>query len=235
MPRTNHPTDSSPDWLLWPIRAIAVVVVLPFRLLGMALSAIGGFLYRYLIRPLLWLWEHLVVIPLAWLWKYLVAIPVSWLWRTVLFPSLSWLGNALVKLIGWILAVPVLVIGVPVMWLWEHALVPAGRFLYRWVLRPIGLAIAEICVFLWKWIVAPVGRALLWFLTVGWQGTSWLFRQVYRYLLRPVGIAIAFTWHWTVGAAWRTVIVPASRWLRDEILRPTGAAIRSILTSLGLR
>ncbi|MEU4163685.1 hypothetical protein [Actinoplanes sp. NPDC026670] len=240
MPRADESHESAPDWLLWPVRAIAVLVVLPFRLLGMAFEAIGGFLHRYLLIPLtwlgrrlivipaLWLWHWLIVVPATWIWGWLIVVPLTWLWVNVLRPPAHWLGKALVTVFGWLLAIPVMLIGVPLMWLWEHAAVPGAILLYRWVLHPAG-------AFLWTWILVPIGRALAWFLRTGWNGTTWLFRQIYRFLLRPIGIAIAVTWRYTVGAVWRHVITPAARWLRDEILRPTGAAIRSVLSALGLR
>ncbi|MFC4072554.1 hypothetical protein [Actinoplanes subglobosus] len=228
MPRAD---DSAPAWLLWPIRAIAVVVVLPFRLLGMAFEAIGRFLHRCLIVPLAWLWHHAVVIPATWLGHWLIVVPFTWLWRTVLLPPARWLGKALVTVLGWVLAIPVMLVGVPLMWLWENAVVPGAALFYRWVLRPFV-----------TWVLAPIGRAIawflrgiVWFLRLGWQGTTWLFRQIYRFLLRPIGIAIAVTWHYTFGAVWRHLLAPTGRWLRDEILRPTGAAIRSALSALGLR
>jgi hypothetical protein len=233
--RTDQSPESAPAWLLWPVRAVAVVVVLPFRLLGMAVAAIGRFLHRYLIVPLAWLGHHAIVVPATWLWHYLIVVPLTWLWAEVLLPPARWLGKALVTVFGWLLAIPVMLIGVPLMWLWEHAVVPGARLFHRWILRPLGIALAAVGGFLWTWVLAPVGRAIAWFLRLGWQGTSWLFRQIYRFLLRPIGIAVAVTWHYTFGAVWRHVIAPTGRWLRDEILRPTGAAIRSVLSALGLR
>ncbi|GIE83246.1 hypothetical protein Aph02nite_91960 [Actinoplanes philippinensis] len=237
MPRADESPESVPGWLLWPIRAVAIVVVLPFRLLGMALTAIGRFLHRYLLVPLGRLWHHAIVIPATWLWRWLIVVPATWLWRclivvpatwlwvTVLRPPARWLGKALLTLLGWLMAIPVLLIGVPATWLWEHAVVPGARLLHEWVLRPVA-------VFLWTWILAPLGRGTVWFLRLGWQGTTWLFRQIYRFLLRPIGIAAAMTWRYTFGALWRHIVAPTGRWLRDEIIRPTGAAIRSLFSAL---
>lgn len=194
MPRTDESQESLPAWLLWPVRALAVAVVLPFRLLGELSRIVGRFLARFVGAPLVWLWEHLIVAPLA------------WLWTRVLRPPLAWLGRGLVTVLGWVLMVPVLLVGVPLMWLWEKVL--------------------------WPWVLAPVGRAAVWFLTLGWQGTTWLFRQVYRFVLRPVGRALAFVWRWTLGPVFRAVAW-AGRWVRDEILRPAGAAIRAVFTAIG--
>ncbi|MDI6102367.1 hypothetical protein QLQ12_27485 [Actinoplanes sp. NEAU-A12] len=254
MPQVDDSPDALPAWLLWPVRAIAVVVVLPFRLAGAALTAAGRFLSRYLVTPLAWLchhvivipaawlWQHLVVIPATWAWHHLVVVPLAWLWRTLLLPSARLLGRVLVKVTGWMVAIPVILIGVPVMWLGEHALVPGARLFHRWILRPLGLAIAATAGFLWTRLLVPAARAITWFLRLGWEGTSWLFRQLYRYLLRPIGLAAAFVWRHTFGAllralahVWRTLVTPAGRWIRDEILRPAGAAVRSVLASLGLR
>jgi hypothetical protein len=253
VPKVDEQPESLPAWLLWPVRAIAVVVVLPFRLAGAALTAAGRFLGRWVLAPLAWLGDHLIVIPAAWAWRHLIVIPAAWAWRNLvvipagllwraLLPPARWLGRALATLAGWVLMIPVVLIGVPLMWLWEKALVPGARLLYRWVLRPIGLAVAAAAEFLRIWVLAPAGRGLVWFLRLGWEGTSWLFRQLYRYLLRPAGLAAAWLWRYTFGAlfrglghVWRTLITPAGRWVRDAILRPAGAAVRSVLAALGLR
>ncbi|WP_328469267.1 hypothetical protein OHA21_01365 [Actinoplanes sp. NBC_00393] len=218
--------DQEQQWLLWPVRALAVVVVLPFRLLWEGAKLIGRFL--------------------AWLWRHLVAIPVLWLSRLI--------GAGLTVLGRWLSAALRVLIGVPLAWLWRQALRPVLRAIWQYVLRPVFVAVvlavtfviervvAPVAGFVYRWVLAPVGRALVWFLRAGWQGTSWLGVQLYRFLLRPLGIAVAWLWRYTFGALfrgigwlWSVTVTPAARWIRDEILRPAAAAARSVLVAVGLR
>jgi hypothetical protein len=84
------PEAQAPAWLLWPARALAVVVVVPLRLGWHAITAVlrgmGWLIDRAVVRPVAWAWRHLVVVPLAWLWRYLVAVPLTWLWSEVFRP-----------------------------------------------------------------------------------------------------------------------------------------------------
>ncbi|MEV6302766.1 hypothetical protein AB0M02_25360 [Actinoplanes sp. NPDC051861] len=246
---TTPDPESHPSWLTWPIRAIAIVVVLPFRLLWEAVKLVGRFLERF------------VLAPLAWLWRVLVVIPVSWL------AGVIWTGLRAVG--GWVLVALRVLIGVPAVWLWRQVVLPVLRWVYRWVLRPVVVAvlvaasfvvermIVPAAVFVYEWALRPAGRAVVWFLRAGWEGTAWLGRQVYRflvrpvgiglvwiyrYLLRPVGVALGWAWRYTFGAlfrgvviVWRATVMPASRWVRDEIWRPGAAAARSVLVAVGLR
>ena len=246
MPTADQSPDTVPAWLHWPVRVVAVAVVLPLRLAGVALTAVGRFLDRYMltpltrlchtviVRPAAWTWRVLIVRPAAWTWRVLVVLPVGWSWRVLLSPARR-LGTAIARL----LAVP----GVPLRWLRKKALLPLAHLVHSWVLRPAGraiaIAVAVAAEFLLTWLLTPIGRGLAWFVRTGWNGTSWLARQLHRYLLRPTGQAMAWVWRHTAGAflrvlahLWRTLVTPAVRRVRTEILRPTGAAVRSALTSL---
>ena len=214
-PTAPPPADDVPDWIMWPIRALALVVVLPFRLLWEAVKLIGRLLHRFVLMPLAWLWQHLVVVPVTWLLRgigtvlrILIGVPLVWLWREGLLPLLrllhAYVLRPLGRAIGWVVSVVL-----------EYLVVPVARFVYRWLL-------------------APVGRAVVWFVRTGWAGTSWLGRQVYRLVLRPIGVAVAFVWRYTFGPVFAAVGV-VLRWVRDEILRPAVAAARSVLEAVGVR
>ncbi|WP_229070325.1 hypothetical protein [Actinoplanes sp. DH11] len=226
-PYVDDRSDAVPAWIVWPVKALAFVVVLPFRLLWEGLRISGRFLLRYVLRPLAWLWEHAVVIPLAWLWRHLVVIPASWLWRYLIVVPARWLWRGIVTLGRWL--------AWPFVWLWGAAILPALHAVMRWVVVPV----AE---FLWVWLLAPVGRAIIWFVRTGWDGTTWLGVRFYRYVLRPIGVALAWLWRYTFGAlfrglayAWRMTVTPAVRWLHTQVLRPAAQATRDMLGALGLR
>ena len=226
-----------PAWIHLPIRVLAVIFVLPFRLLWELAQLVGRFLARWVGRPLAWVWHHLVVMPAAWLWHYLVAVPAAFLWhylvvvpatflgKRVLWPVLAWLGH-------WAVVVPA-------QWLWRHR---------RHLLRPGALLLHYLIVvpFHWLWTVtAPLWRGLWWLLTglgrgiaavllAGWRGAGWVLRQIHRWLLRPVGLAVAWCWRHTVVPVHRA-LAAAARWVHAEVLHPVAEGVRDVLVSVGLR
>src|SRR4051794_2723723 len=107
-----------PACIQWPVRVLAVIVVLPFRLAWELLTAVGRFLERYVGGPLAWLWQRLVVVPLTFLWHWLVVVPATWLWRWAVVVPATWLWRwAVVVPLSW-LAHWLLV--VPLRWLWAR-------------------------------------------------------------------------------------------------------------------
>ncbi|MEU2545595.1 hypothetical protein ABZ618_09170 [Streptomyces roseolus] len=173
----------NPGCLTGVARAVALVIVLPFRLLWDALAWCGRQLWRWVLAPigraLGWLLHHLLVVPLRWLWEWVLApigralgwllhhllvIPLRWLWEWVLVP----VGKAL----WWVVD---LLLVTPLRWLWRYVLGP--------VCRVVGAALA------WAWRAAgeisrAVGRAIHWIL---WNAIGRPLAWVYRALLTPVG------------------------------------------------
>ncbi|HXA61041.1 MAG TPA: hypothetical protein VNW94_17920, partial [Streptosporangiaceae bacterium] len=143
-----------PGCISWPFRLIALVIVVPVRLLWEALAVIGRFLRRYLLAPLGRVITVLILRPGAWLITTLVVIPLRWLVVTFMI--------------------------VPGAWIYRRVVAPAGRWLWRWVLRPIcvaaGLliltpvawmaeltaAVLELLYHLVRPGLAAFGEALLW-------------------------------------------------------------------------
>jgi hypothetical protein len=218
-----------PAWIHWPIRVLAVVFVLPFRLLWELFRLIGRFLARYVGRPLAWLWHYAVAVPAAFLWRYLVVVPAAWLWQRALRPALEWLAR-------WLIVVPA-------QWLWRHR---------RQLLRPFALVLHYLLVVsiawlwavtapLWRglgrglwWVLTGLGRGIAAVLTAGWRGAGWLLCQLYRWVLRPAGLAIAWCWRRTVVPVWRA-LTAAGRRVHASILRPGADAARAVLVSVGVR
>jgi hypothetical protein len=112
---------------------------------------------------------------------------------------------------------------------------------------------------LWRYVLAPVGRALAWTLGMAGTGLAWLAQvllvlpliALYRYVLAPVGREIwaALRWAWRVAGyishalgrvlawlgrvllvvpvrwAWRVLVGPAGRWLRQSVWWPVRRAL----------
>ncbi|MFF0479976.1 hypothetical protein [Streptomyces sp. NPDC004435] len=196
----------NPGCLTGVARAIALVVVLPLRLVWDALAWCFRQLWRWILAP--------VGRALGWLLHYVVVIPLRWLWEWVLVP----VGRAL----GWLLH-HLLVI--PLRWLWEWVLLPVGkalwwvvdllvvtplRLLWRYVLGPVcryvGAALA------WAWRIAgrisrAVGLAIRWVL---WNAIGRPLAWVYRVLLTPLGHWLR-TWVWAPLASFGRAVRTATR------------------------
>jgi len=205
---TTRP-EPLPPWLAWPVRVVAVIVVVPFRLAWDLLVLVAGFLWRhvgqpvsafvyaYLLRPLGYAFYYAVWVPLDYLLVRLLWPPVAWLAKHVLVPLCTALWRATVwlfRLIG-------------------PALTLTMRLLYRYLLRPIGLAIA----WLWRWVVVPVAQVVAW----AWNHSVVL---LWRYL-----VVIPVRW------TGRTFVTPTARWLHRAILRPLLETSRRVLAGVGLR
>lgn len=151
----------------------------------------------------------LVVLPARALWRALDAIlgALEWLWERLVVRPLAALGRLLLRH----LFAPL-----------GRALVVPLRALWRWVLRPVLVAIAAAATFvctyllvvpltwLWQQVLAPIGRALL-------------------VVLRPIGAALAWAWH-TSGRVLATLgrwLSAPFRWAYRAVLTPVGHAVRA--------
>ncbi|MEU6080828.1 hypothetical protein [Streptomyces sp. NPDC047108] len=235
-----------------PVRIIALIVVVPVRLVWDALVVCGKALERTVLRPLAralgWLWRTLVVAPftalgrgLAWTGRTLVVTPLVRLWRQVLAPAgrglgvgLVWLGRALlvvpwVALHRYVLAPAGRAIGTALLWLGRHLVAIPASALYAHVLTPLGHAL------LW------LGRALLAGAAAVVRGVgialTALGRYVmvvpavalYRYVLTPLGHGLLWLVRMAVvvplAALWRWVLKPAGHGI-GIVGREIGEALR---------
>ncbi|WP_210744083.1 hypothetical protein [Streptomyces sp. SS52] len=185
-------------WVLTPVgRALAWCCAG----VGAVLTALGRGLYA----------------GLAWLARYLVVVPAGWLYAWVLTPIghlLAWCGRGLARC------------GSGVLWCLGKVVTGIGAVLY-WTLR-ILLVLPALAV--WRWVLAPVGRALA---VVGRElldalGHAW---RIAGHLSRAVGRALAALFRWTVAepARWvyRSVLTPVGHAVRDTVLRPLAEAARA--------
>jgi hypothetical protein len=219
---------------------IAVLIVVPLRLLWEAVAAIGRFLNAFVLRPIGWLCTTLILTPLRWLFMTLVVAPLRWL--------LLWL---VVR---------------PASLLYRAVIVPVCRALYRYLLAPIGRGLRLIVVGLAivvftpiAWVVGGVvkgvlavyrfvrpalaafGHLLMDALSFGWRVADAVVRFVglvlYQVIVRPV------RWLWralvrpvlaAVWWAWKLLVVVPVRWVTVSVLRPVGGAARSVLRAMGV-
>ena len=217
-----------PAWIHWPIRVLAVLFVLPFRLLWEALGYVGRFLARYVVRPLAWLWHHAVEVPAAFLWRYLIAIPAAFLWRYLIAIPAVFLWRYLIAIPGAFLWR--YVIAIPVAFLWHYLIAIPGAFLWHYLI---------VVPLRWAWqVTAPLwralGRGIAAVLLAGWHGAGWVLWQVYRWVLRPAGLAVAWCWRHSVVPVYR-MVAAAGRWVGEELVRPVLDTVRAVLVSVGLR
>ncbi|MFJ4711728.1 hypothetical protein [Streptomyces sp. NPDC088785] len=211
-----------------PVRIVALVVVVPVRLVWDALAAAGRLLHAKALAPLgrglARLWGVLVVLPLtrlgrglAFLGRVAVAVPAVWLCARVLAPA----GRAAAVVLGW--TGRALFVW-PWAALWRYVLVPVGH--------GIGLLAQVLLVVPAGWLYArvltPLGHAAVLLGTWTGHGLARLAAGLYRYLLTPLGRAARALVRWTLVlpalALWRWVLVPVGRAL-GVLLRETGAAL----------
>ncbi len=215
-----------------PVRIVALVLVLPVRMAWDALVVAGRFLRDTVLRPvgraLAWLGRALFVWPLVGLWRYVVvpvAKGVGWLGKVLLVVPAVWVYRWVLTPVGRALAWCCAGVGA-VLTALGKVVTGIGAVLY-WTLR-ILLVLPALAV--WRWVLAPVGRALA---VVGRElldalGHAW---RIAGHLSRAVGRALAALFRWTVAepARWvyRSVLTPVGHAVRDTVLRPLAEAARA--------
>ncbi|MBF6353399.1 hypothetical protein IU449_02365 [Nocardia higoensis] len=236
----------------WVARAIAVVLLVPVRLvwegvkwcgrafvavlvfvLEQVLAPVGRFVHLWVIRPLWFFLKDMV-----WGWAIQQV-----LWGMVLTP----LGSAL---LNWLLRPLLRVIE---QWLWQsilrpalnallnYVVVPVAKWLGKWVLGPALYAIAVSlrwvwtwCVvrplaLLWRWVLRPLWIALAATLYFGWRGASAIVRVLVvvpcAYLYRHVlRPALA-----ALATVWRTCVVVPVSWVHRTVLMPMNRFAADVL------
>jgi hypothetical protein len=162
--RARDEVEPLPAWLTWPIRILAVIFVLPFKLAWEALAYVG----RHILKP----FAEYVLFPVL---HYVVWIPLRWVTVNVLWRPLAWIA---VRILAPVLAV-----------LWEGlvwfvaALGPFWRLLGR-VLLEVARAVAFATKLLHRYLFRPLAIAIAW----AWNHSVAL---LWRYL---VAIPVAWVW-----------------------------------------
>ena len=240
-------TQAGPVWIVVPARVIAVVIVLPLRLVydlaalaGHGLKRTPGWIGRMLRAAYLTLLHPIVRLigmgaaalwsGVAWLWTTLVYGPLRWLAVVALWGGLRFLGRGIGRAASWFTAV---------------FLAPIGRLLAAIVsglatgLRRLGTQIGTILNLILVrplaalcrgigWVLKQIGLGL-WIALKGIGTGLWL-------VLKGVGIALRFLGDVLIVrpaiVLWRYVLRPPLAFLA-RLARATGAALLRALQLLG--
>ncbi|XKK59298.1 hypothetical protein HFP71_24910 [Streptomyces sp. ARC32] len=250
-----RPVGRALGWLgralfVWPLVALWRYGVVPLakgvgRLGNVLLVVPAVWLYRWVLTPaghvlarfLTWVGAVLAAIGrglyagLAWLARYLLVVPGAWLYRWVLTPA----GHALARCgrgLAWCCGQVARGVGL---------VVTGAGFVLYWTVRVL-LVLPALAV--WRWVLVPVGRALA---VVGREvadavGHAW---RIAGHLSRAVGRFLGTLLRWTVVEpvrwVYRSVLTPVGHAVRDAVLRPlaeagrgAGRAVRQALASARL-
>ncbi|WP_157420351.1 hypothetical protein [Actinomadura kijaniata] len=256
-PRAEPARPSGSPWVMVPARVVALLVVVPVRLVWEALRAVvrsplwlgrlagrllaraGRWLHARALRPvggfLAWLgrgvWAGLSWCGrgIAWVWDRTVVVPLRWLFVTVLWGALRLFGRGSGRLGRWI---------------WRNLLVPLGRVLNAVLVRPLAALLTGI-----GWLLGGAGRIIAaaadWLLnvlvvvpaTALWRyALAPLFRGLGR-MGRATGRFLAVCWHaFAAALAWSWRITgTVLYWLaRVLLVLPATAVWRYLLRPLWL-
>lgn len=215
-----------------PVRVVALIVVLPLRLLWEGLAVALRALGRYVLAPPLRafgrlceaLWRY-VVVPVC---RVLLVVPAAWLWRWVLVPVLRAAGVAVGFLLGYLLVRPLVA-------LWQFVLAPVGSALL-WLARVL---LAVPLVWLGRHVLIPVGREIGSAVAAAWRVAGYVARAVGRRIAVVfrvlIAVPVAWAWRWTGGPFFHGVAV-CGRWVRRAVLHPVRQAVadarRTVRTAL---
>ncbi|MEU9420822.1 hypothetical protein [Streptomyces sp. NPDC048272] len=225
-----------------PVKIVAVLVVLPVRVVWDLLVAFGRMLNRRLLGP--------------------VGRGLAWCHRKVLLPVARALGLVLATLLKLVFVWPWVGLGRYVLApvgqglarlgraLTTHVLAPIGGALLRYLLRPAGQGISRLARAAYAHLLTPLGHGLGRLLPLlGKALFVWPWVALWRHVLAPVGRGAAwsarwigaglgwlaralFVWPWV--ALWRYVVTPVAVGAYRYVLAPVGRGLYTyVLTPLG--
>ncbi|MCP2289804.1 hypothetical protein ACFYT3_26875 [Nocardia amikacinitolerans] len=232
-----------PGFGAWIARVIAIVLLVPVRLLWEAVRLLGrlvaaavDYFVTRLLAPVVrfvWYW---VIRPI---WMFFKDFLWGWvlqhvLWGLVLTPVLALLLDCFLRPLRQAVE----------RWLWRALVRPALVWLWRAVLEPlIGLLLATVyllgkwlvvwpLVQLWRWALRPLWVLLRTVLVYGWRVATVIVgvlvvtpcRFVYRTVLRPLLLALA--------AVWVAVVVRPVRWAHSSVVTPVNRWAAEIMTGV---
>ncbi|WP_067847632.1 hypothetical protein [Nocardia lijiangensis] len=227
----------------WIARVIAVVVLVPVRLLWEGVRLLGR-----MLAAALWYFLTRLLAPVAqfvWCWviRSIWLFVKDFLWGWVL-QHVLW-GLVLTPLVALLLDYFLRPLRQAIeRWLWRTVVRPALGWLWRAVLEPLlGALLMAIywlgkwfvvwpLVQLWRWVLGPLWLLLRTVLTYAWRVATVLVgvlvvapcRFVYRTVLRPL-LQVA-------AAVWVALVVRPVRWVHGTVVTPVNRWAAEILTGV---
>ncbi|WP_240957323.1 hypothetical protein [Streptomyces chilikensis] len=213
-----------------PVRLVALVVVLPLRMLW-DLAVVAGRSVRTAVLAPLW---RGFVRAVTWLGRALLVTPARWLYRWVLAPAgrgAAWVlrgtGAGLARILGGV---------------WR-VLRGTGRGVAVAVVRLVRWLLLAPAVLAYRWALTPVGHALRWLGHRFLDGARWLYRRALTPLghagrrlargawavLRALGAAVAWLVRWLVVAP----AVALHRWVLEPLGRGVARTLRRAAAVVG--
>ncbi|QKW39612.1 hypothetical protein HUT06_40925 [Actinomadura sp. NAK00032] len=234
-PHQQSPRQQGPAWIVVPARVVALIVVLPLRLvhdlfvlLGRGLRGIGRALYRWLLAPLGRL-AAAIGRGIAAVLDFLIVRPLRWLAVVVVLGFLRWFGRGTGRLARWFHRVLLAPVGRFFAMLGRGL----GRLLELVLVRPlvwlVSVLIVLPLVLLWRYVLRPPLLVLAWLGRAVWGGLTWLGRGT---LLVLGALAAGVVWSWRalgrcLGWLGRVLFVIPARALWRYVLAPIVAGAAS--------
>ncbi|WP_067821980.1 hypothetical protein [Nocardia inohanensis] len=223
--------------LLWGMVLTPLGAFLLDFLLRPLKKAVEEWLWRRILLPGLRLlaWSLMQIgRGLLFLGKWLIVVPLVWLWRDVLRPGLTWTNAYVIHPFDlWVRNRVLAPLGRAVRWSFEQIgklldlLAAVFEFLGRWlILWPLRM--------LWRWLLRPVLLALGAIVVFGWQVATTVVnylvvipcRYLYRTVLQPLLALLA--------TIWTACVTRPIRWVHQRIVTPLNKwAAEAIATVFG--
>ncbi|MFE1793884.1 hypothetical protein ACFW7J_36695 [Streptomyces sp. NPDC059525] len=235
-----------------PVKVVAVLVVLPVRVVWDLVAACARGLGRHVLAPLgnglgwglVRLWRYvlkpLVLVVFYWpwvgMWRYLVAPVGSAAYRYLLRPlgmGAAWVVLAVGRYVlaplgaglGWVVRD---LVAPPLAWVYRRVLTPLGHGV-RWLVRGACLLVfVWPWVGLWRYVLAPVGRGVAWVVVHGVvPPLVFLVREVLApawHLAGRITRALGRGLRWL----WRGCVARPLAWVHRRVATPVGHALREV-------
>ena len=213
-PERTEDRLQGPAWLVLPIRAVALIVFVPLRLVHELLVQIG--------RGLRALWNGLMR-ALGGLGR-LIGRALRGIWRGLYRGLLAPIGRLLVAFVRGIGTLLTLLIVRPVRWFAVVVVYGLARWIYRALLVPLGR------------LLAMAGRGLAWLLGRALLRPLWAVLRGLGWLLARLGAGLVFLLDGLVTVLrllLNVLVVIPSRYVWRYLLRPLLLGLRWVVVGLG--
>ncbi|MFF7639165.1 hypothetical protein [Streptomyces canus] len=198
--------------IVWLLKGLGAGLVWIFTVIGHGIAAVVrgiAWVLRGIVAALTWVYARMftpVGHGIVWLLKGVGAVLV-WIFTPV-GRAIVWCARGL----AWLASAVVTGIGVGLYWIARILLVLPAIALWRWVLAPVGRALAVVGREVWD----ALGHA--------WRVAGHISLAVGRFL----GTLLRWVFVEPVRWVYREILTPVGHVIRDTVLRPVAEAARSV-------